>query len=178
MFKESTADVLRWVLHVPLQQPWTGTSKSERQIYAPIFPTDFFPKLFRKQVIISSVLHPLIRTVPTCHYYLSAMSFYTDTNRADEANMHKHTYTHTECTETQTFPTTTSRAMHAHSASGGHTQNPPGKAERLSSIGRHAIIHTHAWSPALRHTCTPAFTYSPSTHTAVLEQFPHTDLWC
>lgn len=44
------------------------------------------------------------------------------------------------------------------------------QADMLLYALRHTVRHS------ARHTCTPAFTSSPSTHTAVLEQFPCTDL--
>lgn len=44
------------------------------------------------------------------------------------------------------------------------------QADTLLYTLRHRVQHS------ARHTCTPAFTSSPSTRVAVLEQFPYTDL--
>lgn len=53
MFRENTADVLRGVLHEPLQQ----VSKNDRQIYPLISPTDFFPRFFKNK--LSYLCHTL-----------------------------------------------------------------------------------------------------------------------
>lgn len=144
--------------------------QTERQIYSLIFPTDFSFKLFLKQDV-SPVLHPLIWTAPTW-YYLSTMPFYTNTNRVDKADVHKHTDVHTHrgytATDALTFPTATRRVMHAHPASGRHRQHPPGKAEQLHGTGRHAIIRTQAHSPALSqtHLHTSLYLFPQHTHSS------------
>lgn len=167
MFRESTADVLRWVLHVPLRQPWTDASKSERQIYSLIFPTDFF-QAFPK----TSCLICITPSYTDCSHPILLCFYQVFLHRHQQGWRSKRAQaricTRTECTETQaqTFPTATSRAMHAHPASGGHTQHPPGTAEGLSGIGRHTIIHTQARRPALSqtHLHTSLYLFPQHTH--------------
>lgn len=168
MFRESTADVLRWVLHVPLQQPWTDTSKSERQIYSLIFPTDFFQAFPKTSCLVLYYTLSYGLFPPDIIIFLPGLFTQTPTRLTKQTCASTHMYIHGvyRDTEAQKFPTATSRAMHAHPASGGHTQHPPGKAEGLGGIGRHTIIHTQARSPALSqtHLHTSLYLFPQHTH--------------
>lgn len=180
VFKESTADVLRWVLHVPLQQPWAHISKSERHIYSLIFPTDFFFQAFLKTICLICITPPYTDFPPDIIIFLSLLFIQTPTGLTKQTCTYTHVYTHTvhRDTDAQRFPTATSRARRAHPASGRHTQHPPGRAEGHNGIGRCATVHTRGVRCSTRHTSLHLCPQHTHIHTAVSEPFPRTNLWC
>lgn len=148
MFRESTADVLRWVFI------YTITAALNRHIQN--WKTDLFTNLSNRFLFQAfPKTRCLISITPShidCPYLI--LSFYHAflyrhqqgwQSRCAQAHMCRHTHrrytcthtrrgytcvhTHTEDADAQTFPTATSKVMHAHPASDRHTEHPPGRAE-------------------------------------------------
>lgn len=153
MFKESIADAPRWVLHVPLQQPWTDTSRSVSSIHQSF--QQIFSKLFLKQVV-SAVWHHLIQTIPTWYHYLFTMPFHTNTNRTDRTKRActyacTHTYTSVRHKGTNISNRNQERKcmrilqVQTHKA-------PPERAERLQCMQTHCYTYSHTEHGSQAHT--------------------------
>lgn len=172
MFRENTADVLRWVLHEPLQQVWADTPKNDRQIYPLIPPTDFFFQDFSKtSCLICITPSPVdcshLILLSFCHVSLCRHQQGWGSKRTQA---HAYTYTHMH-KHFQQRP-----AEHCpHTLRGADTHGIPQERQNDSMVWADTLVYTLTprVQPSARHTCTPAFTSPPST--AVWEQFPCTD---
>lgn len=172
MFRENTADVLRWVLHEPLQQVWADTPKNDRQIYPLISPTDFFQAFSKASCLICITPSPVdcshLIVLSFCHVSLCRHQQSWGSKRTQA-----HTYTYRN-THAQTLPAAASRALPAHPAR-ADAHGIPQERQNDSMLWADTLVYTLTprVQHSARHTCTAAFTSPPST--AVWEQFPHTD---